>query len=883
MAVVENRFVCDLSKPVQAQVLKGNVFSLDNLGSRISVLIYNNGQPATISGSIAANCILPDGSTVNVNGTLTTEGSGSLAYVDIPQSCLLIPGVLKIAVKCTSSSVITTLAAIVANVYMTKTDNVITPSQQIIDDWNAAISSAIATQNAAIATQDTKIDELKSALNANGNGTFKTTERTTSTIAENWRLNESDGLCSSNSDYKLMKFTVSAGDVLKVISDDRFQFQTVASVPSTGSSNRVGNTYATGEYFLKVPETATYLIISTPKTSNAHVYSCKSSVVITDEIKNEAKVSCVTDIRWRNGSAYNTGNATFICPFYVIPSLGADKIAVFADIPLSEGESVYYRLNTVKVDTGGISDVTSSNRIRSDVAKISDNKSTAYDLKDNEKGFVIQVAKIKNGNLINLRITDIDTTKISICRYYNKVVSSPVLASTDVLWRNGSAFNTGNTNYISFNNIIPTYGANQIAIYADISLSSGEKVKYYLNTFNKDYGIVDESRSYAIRADEKTVTDDKFIIYDLTNSEKGFAIYVGKENSSDETVPIRIADIDTNKIQINRYYSVKQTIETTEKEVKNSRHIRNGSATPLAILHFSDLHADTAALTRIIDKASNYDNLIDEKICTGDIVGNDGGSISSWWNPDVLTCIGNHDSAKYTSGSGYDWTYYDMAQRDAWYIAPFESNWGITHTSGTSYYYKDYATQKIRLIVMDVMLYTDNGEEAQTQTAWLKNLLADAITNNLHVLIAIHCPHGGATKKICSFSSYGEETMPTLSDCDTPQTVIDAVAEKIQGGLKFIGYIVGHTHQDNIWDATGDGTQMMYCITCAAVSQTAQWEGSDQFRDSTLDAFNLVTIDTANTLVKIVRGGGADIDMRMRTRKAICFNYSTGEKIGEVL
>ena len=166
MAVVENRFVCDLSKPVQAQALKGNVFSLDNLGSRLSVLIYDNGQPATISGSVTANCILPDGSTVNVNGGLTTEGDGSKAYVDVPQSCLLIPGILKIAIKCTSSSVITTLAAIVTNVYMTKTDNVITPSQQIINDWNAEISAAIATQNAAIANQDTKIDDFKSAVEA---------------------------------------------------------------------------------------------------------------------------------------------------------------------------------------------------------------------------------------------------------------------------------------------------------------------------------------------------------------------------------------------------------------------------------------------------------------------------------------------------------------------------------------------------------------------------------------------------------------------------------------------------------------------------------------------------------------------------------------------
>lgn len=75
----------------------------------------------------------------------------------------------------------------------------------------------------------------------------------------------------------------------------------------------------------------------------------------------------------------------------------------------------------------------------------------------------------------------------------------------------------------------------------------------------------------------------------------------------------------------------------------------------------------------------------------------------------------------------------------------------------------------------------------------------------------------------------------------------------------------------------------MYCVTCAAVAQTAQWINSDQSRSVTEDAFNLVTIDTDHTLIKLVRGGGADIDNHMRTRKAICFNYLTGEKVGEIL
>ena len=69
----------------------------------------------------------------------------------------------------------------------------------------------------------------------------------------------------------------------------------------------------------------------------------------------------------------------------------------------------------------------------------------------------------------------------------------------------------------------------------------------------------------------------------------------------------------------------------------------------------------------------------------------------------------------------------------------------------------------------------------------------------------------------------------------------------------------------------------------AGYGQTAQWRNSDQYRSASQDAYNLISIDTINTLIKIVRGGGADIDNHMRTRKGIAFNYSTGEIVGQVL
>lgn len=175
MAKIESYFNCDLKKAVQVQVLSGNVFSMDNNGNRICVRIFNDGEKATVTGSVSGRCILADGSTVNVSGGLTTANGQSVAYVDIPQGCLLIPGTLKITVQLTDSGVITTLAAILTTVYQTKTDNVITPSQQIINDWNAAISSALGAQDAQISALSTALtaetnarqnadNDLKSAM-----------------------------------------------------------------------------------------------------------------------------------------------------------------------------------------------------------------------------------------------------------------------------------------------------------------------------------------------------------------------------------------------------------------------------------------------------------------------------------------------------------------------------------------------------------------------------------------------------------------------------------------------------------------------------------------------------------------------------------------------
>jgi hypothetical protein len=84
--------------------------------------------------------------------------------------------------------------------------------------------------------------------------------------------------------YKLERYRVFDGDIVKVESDHKWQFQTSYTVPATGTQYKVGNTNVAGEMYVIVPSTAAYVIISTPIESNAHVYKCASNIdeLLTD-------------------------------------------------------------------------------------------------------------------------------------------------------------------------------------------------------------------------------------------------------------------------------------------------------------------------------------------------------------------------------------------------------------------------------------------------------------------------------------------------------------------------------------------------------------------------------------------------------------------------
>ena len=141
--MIETWYNQDLNSAVKVQYLNGNVFSMDNNGNKIGVNVFQDGEPVTLTGSISADVIRSDGGTVAVSGT----ASDNQAYVVLPQACYAVPGVISIVIKITVSSDVTTLCAVVANVYQSSTDTVVDPGtiipsvQTLISQIETAVAS----------------------------------------------------------------------------------------------------------------------------------------------------------------------------------------------------------------------------------------------------------------------------------------------------------------------------------------------------------------------------------------------------------------------------------------------------------------------------------------------------------------------------------------------------------------------------------------------------------------------------------------------------------------------------------------------------------------------------------------------------------------------
>ena len=309
-------------------------------------------------------------------------------------------------------------------------------------------------------------------------------------------------------------------------------------------------------------------------------------------------------------------------------------------------------------------------------------------------------------------------------------------------------------------------------------------------------------------------------------------------------------------------------------KIYNATKLRSGYITvPLVLLHFSDVHGSATNLKRIIELRDSLGNVLDDTICTGDMVTNSFSDGFEWWNVDgaenILLCIGNHDVTDGVDYNNYGGTTPEGAYNT--YFAPYIENWNVSHSGTLTYYYKDFTSKKIRLIALDYLL---TGDEANAQNTWLQTVLSDAQSNDYTVAIIQHCPVSNEKLIESGFTMLDKTSSQTY-----PVMYQQSVKTFMDNGGKFACYLAGHTHWDMMCYNNDFPDQICICVSCTVTTG----RDGDQYRGyntKSQDAANVVVIDTTTKTVKLIRVG-ANMDYYLRPRNELTISYETKKIIAQ--
>ena len=213
---------------------------------------------------------------------------------------------------------------------------------------------------------------------------------------------------------------------------------------------------------------------------------------------------------------------------------------------------------------------------------------------------------------------------------------------------------------------------------------------------------------------------------------------------------------------------------------------------------------------------------------------------------------------------------------------PYINNWGVKQPdgaadSGLCYFYKDYASQKIRLIGVDAMGYDI------VQNTWLQSVLAETLDSNnaaygFHVVILSHFPGAQMVGLKCNYTSLRESGTDHTSEYNGNIHLMPEAINAFQsnGGI-FIGYIIGHYHRDMVNVLEQYPKQLAFAVSSGGVG--AGSDSTDYIRDFTkvvgcksYDDFQVVSINTYDKTVRLIKVG-ADTDYYMRKKGTLCASY----------
>lgn len=413
----------------------------------------------------------------------------------------------------------------------------------------------------------------------------------------------------------------------------------------------------------------------------------------------------------------------------------------------------------------------------------------------------------------------------------------------------------------------------------------------------------------------------------------GTKVYFGVPDDIKEYIKDYIGDKFLNRTAYQTHLA--STLGFARRSTWDSEHdyLPVDWVAPLVFLHISDAHIGGSTYrpqiynaVKALNKLSvnEKNNGMDAKfmIATGDICNNNyAEDISNFTqavagaNKPVLIAIGNHDvgNSKTKSICGTD------AQVYTKFISPYIDDWdlateneGTPHPSGKCYYFKDFADEKIRLIVLyeyesdfeldpndSSKLKYQRGYRAfrQAQIDWLIDSLMKT-PDDYGVMIAKHQQEnqrGYSENPFNSVLTYGGGDQFTYVDKDIIAEIVDAFINKTsltkdyaqtgevvttlsvdvdfsnKESTEFICYLSGHNHCDGISFLKDFSNQLELNIGCDNTHYTHSSDMLQQKDTLSEDLINVYSIDRNNKCICVVRIGA---DMSCMAQHRVCERIS---------
>lgn len=416
-------------------------------------------------------------------------------------------------------------------------------------------------------------------------------------------------------------------------------------------------------------------------------------------------------------------------------------------------------------------------------------------------------------------------------------------------------------------------------------LSQGECI--YINVIDGDvsrpWAFMDEDYKLISKADDAYATDTELIVPDNAvfllvqcgniHFANAKVIRYASFTEYNKSVDINIQNDYTDMI-LKLENASNSAKEDTNTPVKNRASLLN-------LIHFSDIHGSVDNIKRLLRFADLYNDYISGIIHTGD-------SVTTYFGQDnpfattggdrIMNVVGNHDC--WIQGDAWPSPYNATAQQVyEKFFAPFISNWNVVSPGeNLCYYYKDYTTANVRLIVLDALHYDS------VQETWFAGVLADAITNELRVVAITHYPaQTGITGFECTFNSITQTIDAVATPAAgtqierLPESAFTAVDTFINNGGEFVCWLSGHTHDDFIGVVNNHTNQIQVIVSTGGTSNRYS-DCARTKNTKTADLFNVFTVDGNAKLIKLIRVGST-MDKFMRKRETLCVNYATRQVV----